>query len=387
MGAGHRAGESRRRTGGAALSILSAGRRAAADRGVRIPVGAPASWAPARALVLAGAAGALALVLPLVPVPATAQDALVAHCPSLPLESDRWHCAALAQAAAVAQARSGLAAAGGNPLPGSASTLGMRLPGRPRYAAQLRVSGGRVTLPSASAQYAQSLSSGTGSLRTTTFLTSIDADGAVGVFDGLAPGPTVGGVGSLDLLASLGYMPGPGHGFDGGAWTGAAGARLGIVRESFTLPGVTLSGAYRRLGGAAYGHGSLAPGQTYLGSVALSGTSDVSLRLVAGKRLFVLGTTVGIGLDRFSSDVTVARSCPIGALCTPEFGFDFTGPLRQTRANAFGALTWTSLVFTGTAELGWQRGGSPAATTPVTGFEGQVRSRGLFGSLAFRLTI
>jgi hypothetical protein len=280
-----------------------------------------------------------------------------------------------------------MAAAGGNPLPGSASTLGMRLPGKPRYTVQLRLSGARLTMPGASAQYAQPLGAGTSSYHTNALGVSIGADGAIGVFDGFAPGATVGGVGSVDLLASGGYLLGPGHGFDGGAWTGAAGARLGILRESFTLPGITLSGTYRRTGGFTYGHASLPTPRTYLGSAALSGITDLGMRLVAGKRFFVLGTTAGIGLDRYSSDVTEVRTCPPNAVCTPEFGFDIKAPLKQTRANVFGALTWTSLVFTGTAEVGWQRGGSPATITPATGFEDRVRAGGVFGSLAFRLTI
>ena len=89
-----------------------------------------------QALGLAAAAG-----------PVLAQDELVARCTSLASTGLRAQCAALAQGAAIAQPRIGLAAAGGNPLSGSSSTLGMRMGATPRVAAELRLTGARLTVP------------------------------------------------------------------------------------------------------------------------------------------------------------------------------------------------------------------------------------------------
>src|SRR5690606_2935207 len=82
------------------------------------------------------------------------------------------------------------------------------------------------------------------------FIGSLALDGAAGVFRGFSPLPTVGGVGSLDVLAGIGLVfPPTGAGFRGGSkGTWALGARLGILRESFTFPGVSVTGMYRRFG-------------------------------------------------------------------------------------------------------------------------------------------
>ena len=67
-------------------------------------------------------------------------------------------------------------------------------------------------------------------------------DASVGVLQGLSIFPTVGGLGSIDMLASLGFAAPPdGEGFDGSLISWGLGAKLGILRESFTLPGLTAS--------------------------------------------------------------------------------------------------------------------------------------------------
>jgi hypothetical protein len=215
----------------------------------------------------------------------------------------------------------------------------------------------------------------------------LDADVVVGLYGGISPGPTVGGVGSLDLIGSVGVLPNPGGGFHATPWSGAVGVRLGVLRESFTTPGITLSGMYRRIGEIRFGTTSAVVPPPYLGSFRAGPTSDWSLRGVVGKRLFSLATGVGAGLDRYSGDESAAWSCPANAECVGTALFNVSAPLAQTRLNAFADLTWISLVFSATAELGWQQGGSPATVTPPTGYEDLVRKGGLFGTLAFRLTI
>ena len=307
------------------------------------------------ALVLAGAAGRVA-----------AQEQLVAGCPtSGPGQVPA--CVLLAQSAAIAQPRLALAAAGGNALPGSASTLGMRIGATPRVAVELRASGARATFPRAGR--------GTGG---SVLLGSLDLEGAVALLQGLSPAPTVGGVGSIDLIGGLGILPAPGSGFSGSPATGAIGARLGIMRESFTTPGITLSALYRRIGATTFG-------SVDTGTVRLAHVNDVSLRAVVGKRLMSLGTSAGLGWDHVSSEATILP--PTCTSCTLVFTTPVTAGLSQSRVNGFADLTWTSLVFNATAELGWQRGGSPIPPSPPTGSEDLVRKGAVFGGLAFRLTI
>jgi hypothetical protein len=324
-----------------------------------------------QALGLAAAAG-----------PVLAQDELVARCTSLASTGLRAQCAALAQGAAIAQPRIGLAAAGGNPLSGSSSTLGMRMGATPRVAAELRLTGARLTVPAHDASLGGSARPDESALAT-----GVNADVVVGLLAGSSPAATVGGVGSVDLVGSVGILPNRGSGFHSTPWSAAAGLRLGILRESFTTPGITLSGMYRRTGEVRFGTTSAVVPPSYLGSFRLGPTSDWSLRGIVGKRLFFIATSVGAGLDRYSSDANAAWSCPQNADCIGEAHFDFSAPLKQTRANVFADFTWTSLVFTVTGEIGWQRGGSPATVTPATGYEDLVRKGAPFGSLALRLTI
>ena len=349
----------RRRTAGGLLlgdpRPFSDRRRPDGHGGWRYPGLRLAFLAPAVVLGLAGLAG-----------PVAAQEQLVAACPSSG-PGQVPACVLLAQSAAIAQPRLALAATGGNPLPGSASTLGMRIAATPRVAVQLRAGGARATFPRAGG--------GTGG---SVLLGSLDLEGAIGLLRGLSPAPTVGGVGSLDLVASLGILQGPGSGFSGSPATGAIGARLGIMRESFTTPGVTLSALYRRVGATTLG-------SVDTGTVRLAHVNDLSLRAAVGKRLMSLGTSAGLGWDRVSSEATIRP--PTCTSCTLVFTTPVTAGLSQSRVNGFADLTWTSLVFTATAEVGWQRGGSPATASPATGAEDLVRKGALFGSLALRLTI
>jgi hypothetical protein len=245
----------------------------------------------------------------------------------------------------------------------------MRLGKRPRVAVQLRVSTARLTVPAPGA------SAGASSLAP-----SIAADAAVGVFAGLRPLPTIGGVGSVDLLGSAGAVGGGGHGFSGFPATAAFGARMGLLRESFTSPGISISAMVRRIGGLGYA----APADS--GTATFAHIDDVSLRATVGKRLISLGTLVGAGLDRTSGDVQISPRICRGS-CSLNQVDPVKAPLTQTRGSFFADLTWTSLVFNATAELGWQKGGSPALTATPTGQEALVRKGGVFGTLALRLTI
>ncbi|MBW3535994.1 MAG: hypothetical protein KY453_12400, partial [Gemmatimonadetes bacterium] len=133
----------------------------------------------------------------------------------------------------------GLAGAGGTELPGGASTLGRRLARSPRMGLSLRVGGVAGSMPD--------FLSGAGPGDEAGVFTPV-AQGimTVGLFDGFSPLPTVGGFLSLDVQGSAGrvFLPG-GEGFQRDANVFGLAARLGVLRESFTLPGVTVSAARR----------------------------------------------------------------------------------------------------------------------------------------------
>jgi hypothetical protein len=171
----------------------------------------------------------------------------------------------------------------------------------------------------------------------------VRADVAAGVFDGFRLAPTVGGFLALDLTATLGlaFLPG-GDGFDGSAPAWGYGARVGILRESFTLPAVTLALTRRHVSGFRYGEAG-APG------IEVQRLTVTSVRATAGKEFMALGILGGLGWDRARGD-GLARPPAPGAL---QVAFD---DLEASRVLIFGALTRTWLVVQGSAEAGFATG-------------------------------
>jgi hypothetical protein len=108
----------------------------------------------------------------------------------------------------------------------------------------------------------------------------------------------------------------------------------------------------------------------------------MSVRAVAGKRLFVLGANVGIGYDRFSSKLESHRTDvpEITALLTEV-------ELDPSRVTAFANVGWTMLILNVVAEGGYQRGGD-AFTLPLpTGQNSRSDQSTYYGSLAIRLAL
>ena len=275
------------------------------------------------------------------------------------------YCESLADAAVTLPARLAIAATGGNPVAGTASTLGMRVPGSPRWSLALRSTIARASLPPIGDERA---------VRPT--LWSVNADATVGLFNGFNVAPTIGGFGSLDVLGSIGVLGVPdGDGFERSSpLTWALGARVGILRESFTAPGVSASAMYRSLPDIEFGEP--VPGPYFENA----GQSVLSLRGTVGKRILGLGLTAGVGYDRTDSDVRARFDEP---------GPIFPNPvdiaerdLTFGRTSFFGNVSYTILILNMAAELGWQESGtSPGAAHDDTG------KGGLFGGVAVRLAI
>jgi len=313
-------------------------------------------------------------------VPAAAQPAeLASRCDVADVDSAVIEVCRLAvQAVEMAQPRIGIAAAGGNPVPGTASTIGMRLGSTPRVSVAGRVTGVWVRLPPVRDVGGRE---GSGFI-----LPSINLDGAVGVFQGFSPAPTVGGVGSVDVVASLGLIAAPGASgiSDGSTGTVSAGVRLGILRESFFFPGVSITGSYRRLGTVTVGDPGLDNGD---GFYRLSGNSVLGVRAAAGKRIATVGITAGVGYDSFRSNVRIgARNPQAGQEPGGSISFSVNG-VESTRFAAFGNVTWTLMILNLAGELGWQAGGERVPGDLPAGVRVEPGRRGLFGSLSARLTI
>lgn len=316
-------------------------------------------WTFALALVLAAAAA---------PGGAVAQsraEALAQRCADA--SALYASCTELAVAARTLQANAGLMAGLGSEVAGSAGTLGMRLDAAPRIAFSMRTAFTHLGLPDLA-------DAGTGVSREATFVVPALHTGiAVGVFDGFFVLPTVGGVLSLDALAQTSTLFLPvGEGFDGKVSSWTVGARLGLLRESFTLPGVALSVSRRDLGavrlGSAMGSGS--------GSVMVDPTVH-AVRATVGKDLLSVGVLAGMGWDRMSGAVEIH---PAGSANSFR-----EGSWTHTRNLVFVGASMNFLILQLSAEGGWARG-----LGAVDGYRGAPfdPAKGIgFGSLALRLTL
>lgn len=305
-------------------------------------------------------------------LPAGAQSALRVVCQTTPApEPSRQLCMLSSYAAETLMARTGIVSAAGNPVQGTASTLGMALGPLPAMALSARLTGVWLELPPIGNLASTSTPDG--------LAVSLNVDGTLGIYQGRSLTPTIGGFLSVDLLASAGIRRLPGAtGLDSDmalAWAG--GARVGIMRESFRAPGISLSAMYRRPGSPSFGEAALSATDAF---VDVGGLNVVSLRAGVSKRITLLGLAAGVGYDLHSADVRVlVRNPGLDAIDAFEEGF------RTNRLTAFGNGSMTFLILTLAAELGWQQGGdTPRVRMPA----GDVSGRGaVYGSLAIRLTI
>jgi hypothetical protein len=259
----------------------------------------------------------------------------------------------------------GVAAGQGSEVPGTASALGRRI-GSPRVALAARGGLARAALPD--------LSDATGLGESAFWASSLGGSVTLGLFDGFRLMPTVGGFLSLDAFGQVAFVSLPADaGFDGGSAVYTLGARVGILREGFTLPGVSISAARRFAGEVALGSASSDPGAIVVDP------SVTSVRATVGKDLFAMELLLGAGWDDYATDATWTVTDGAAGFVTGTGGLDGTRRLLFAGAS----MTFNS-VFTLSIEGGVARG-----FDPVAGYGGAFDPEAgrPFGSAAFRLII
>jgi hypothetical protein len=281
-------------------------------------------------------------------------------------------CYTAAQALASAFPQIGIASAGGSPVLGTEGTRGVTLGFIPKTTGTLRLNVARVRLPD--------LRAGESGTRTDVALVA-KIETATRLFDGLASG-TVTGIGSLDLLLDAGVLPATGAPTRAATELGA-GARLGIVRETFGMPGVAVSAMVRHTARTAYGDdcgGRSGCAATGAGEVVFPVT-DVGARLTVGKRVGPVGLLGGAGWNRFSTRGEFAYR---GTL-TPSRATDVE--LDDTRWSLFADLSYALTVGSLVLEGGWMSGGDAVGGfSPGAG--GYDPGQGTaFGSLGLRISL
>lgn len=308
-----------------------------------------------------------AVMLGFAPVTASAQ---ALACGTAPMSTN---CPNALQALASAAPQFGIVAAAGNPVPGVEGTRGITLGLIPRTTATLRVSATAVHLPD--------LQMTDGEESATPIAVKLGT--ATRLLEGTATG-----TGALDLLLEGGVLTNTGEGGRTSVILGA-GARIGLLRESFTTPGVALSGMYRHVGRMQYGSECTAQACTLDGQ-ARFGLNDLSARLTVGKRVGPVGLAAGAGWDRFSTtdgsidyfSATYSGGAPTQVI-TGTRELDVQDSRWSAFVNLSRGLTIGSLV----AEAGWMTGGD-AVTNFAPGPGGYDPGQGtFFGSLALRVQL
>jgi hypothetical protein len=217
----------------------------------------------------------------------------------------------------------GLLVSGGNPVLGTANTLG----GLGHFSVTARANAAHVVLPDVN--YDGSTSTVPASDET--FAPTPLLEVAAGIYGGMPSGLL-----AIDFLGSAQLLPTDqidhltvesGARRIGDVALGFGyGVRVGLVRESGPVPGVSVSVMRRDIPQLAYG--DLADGDQYSYAVNLHATN---LRVVASKQLAIVDVAAGLGWDKYTGDASVQFRDPVTSLVQPEIPFD----LNQSRALAF----------------------------------------------------
>jgi hypothetical protein len=335
---------------------------------------------------------ALAAAAAMAAAPLAAQNDINSVCSRVPAAALN-QCTIVAQAVDAAQPQLGILMAGGNPILGTASTGGVRLGLIPRVSLT-----GRVNVVGARFPDIRELDGGEAD-EFSVPAPAVGANLSVGLTQGFSLAPTLGGFGALDLLGSVSVLPlSLVDDFGENAFSWGAGARVGLVRESFVTPGVSVSLMYRDLGDVSFGEvcsgSEVGVGDNRytctstdddFGEISF-GLTNWSARAAVSKRLLGLGLTAGVGYDKFETDADFAFRAPAPPVGAEQvYRFDDIA-VDNDRWSAFLDASFTVLVASLVGEVGWMQG-----SDPIDGFPGasdfDPGEGTWFGSLGMRISL
>lgn len=258
----------------------------------------------------------------------------------------------------------GNAMAGGNPTLGQGGALG----GIGHFQVGLRVTGVFGSLPEFTSSSAPSIN---GPVRSTfetksTIVPMPALDLTVGLFKGLPLGVT--NFGGVDLIVSAAYVPEidgdqVSIAVDGSSLKLGFGGRIGLIQESLLVPGISVSYLKRGLPkmNITAEVPDANPDTIFVRGFELNASS---WRIVANKKLLIVGLGAGVGQDTYDAEtelaVVVNDVCPIIGTCRfPGSGEQtlFSHDNKITRTNYFLNASLNFLVLKLVAEVGQVSGG------------------------------
>lgn len=183
----------------------------------------------------------------------------------------------------------------------------------------------------------------------------VTADLGIGVLSGLQSS----GFGSVDLLVSASYLPSYDNvnidiGVPSGSLKFGLGAKVGLMRETATRPGISLSYLDRGLPTVTITGKS---GDDRLVLADLSVRSR-SWRAVAGKSFLFLGIGGGFGQDSYDSNANITVTVAPRAATPGGSGGPIDLGQKLTRNNVFGTAWINARVFRIVGEIGRVSGGT-----------------------------
>ncbi len=264
----------------------------------------------------------------------------------------------------------GLLLSGGNPVLGTASTLG----GFGHLTLTVRANGSRVVLP----DLAYNGGSTTVPAGDKVFAPVPLVEASAGLFRGLGHGFL-----ALDVLGSAQPLPtslidklavDPNATRIGSVALGfGVGGRIGVLRESAVLPGVSVSVMRRTLPRITYG--SLAGGDNFTYGIDLQAWN---VRAAVSKKVAILALAAGLGWDRYTGGATIAFRNPVTSLPEPPIDFAVANERWQLFGNA--GLDFGPAKLLG--EIGYQAGKDQKLTTSFQDFD-TTKGR-VFGGVGLR---
>jgi len=253
----------------------------------------------------------------------------------------------------------GALVAGGNPTQGVAGTVG----GVGHFSVGIRGNALKASLP----EVDKVVPATTGAINNTYSLDSKPfglptADVSIGILGGFPLGIT--SVGGVDLLVTGSYLPSYDNGsikveVPNGSLKLGYGVKLGLLKETLLVPGVSLSVVTRELPTVSL-TGQSGNDRLMLDNLKVKTTT---WRAVAGKTFLIFGVAGGFGKDFYDSNANISVTvAPRPGITPGGSGGPVALSQKLSRSNVFASAWFSARVLRIVGEIGRASGGEEIAT-------------------------